>query len=106
MRDMRHLIRILVGECLEKRPFGRPRTTQENNKLDHKEAGKWIELAQDRVQRLALVLVVLDFGYGARIPVGAGEFSHHRVQTGSGAQPASYSMGNSGSFPGGKAAGA
>jgi hypothetical protein len=39
-------------------------------------------------------------------PLGAGNFSHHRVQTGSGAHPASYPMGNRGSFPGGKAAGA
>jgi hypothetical protein len=30
----------------------------------------------------------------------------HVVQTGSGADPASYSMGTGGSFPGGKAAGA
>jgi hypothetical protein len=38
---------------------------------------------------------------------GAGNFSlNHRVQTGSGAHPASYSMGTSGSLPGGKAAGA
>jgi len=36
----------------------------------------------------------------------AGNFSlHHRVQTGSGAHPASYPMGTRGSFPGGKAAG-
>jgi len=39
--------------------------------------------------------------------LGAGNFSlHHRVQTGSGAHPASYPMGIRGSFPGGKAAGA
>jgi hypothetical protein len=30
---------------------------------------------------------------------------HHRVQTGSGAHPASYPMGARGSFPRGKAAG-
>jgi hypothetical protein len=42
-----------------------------------------------------------------RIPAKAGNFSlHHRVQTGSGAHPASYPMGTRGSFPGGKAAGA
>jgi hypothetical protein len=34
------------------------------------------------------------------------EFSLHRVQTGSGAHPASYPMGISGSLPVGKAAGA
>jgi hypothetical protein len=39
--------------------------------------------------------------------VGAGNFSlHHRVQTGSGAHPASYPTGTGGTFPGGKAAGA
>jgi hypothetical protein len=44
---------------------------------------------------------------GVRVPVGAGNFSlHHRVQTGSGAHPVSYPMGNRGSFPGGKEAGA
>jgi hypothetical protein len=53
-------------------------------------------------------------GYGlddrcstVRFPAGAGNFSlHHRVQNGSGAQPASYLMGTRGSFPRGKAAGA
>jgi hypothetical protein len=39
-------------------------------------------------------------------PVRAGNFSpHHCIQTGSGSHPASYPMGISGSFPGGKAAG-
>jgi hypothetical protein len=42
---------------------------------------------------------------GVRFPVGAGNFSlHHRLQTGSGAHPASYPMGTGGSFPGSKAA--
>jgi hypothetical protein len=41
-----------------------------------------------------------------RFPAGAGNFSlHHRVQNGSGAHPASYSMCTRGSLPGGKAAG-
>jgi hypothetical protein len=36
-----------------------------------------------------------------RVPAGTGNFSlHHRVHTGSGAHPASYPMGNRGSFPG------
>jgi hypothetical protein len=44
---------------------------------------------------------------GVRVPTGAGNFSrHHRVQTGSGAHPASYPMGTRASFPGGKATGA
>jgi hypothetical protein len=42
-----------------------------------------------------------------RFPAGAGNFSlRHRVQDGSGAHPASYPMGTTGSFLGGKAAGA
>jgi len=42
---------------------------------------------------------------GVRFPVGTGNFSlRNHVQTGSGAQPASYPMSKSGSFPGGKAA--
>jgi hypothetical protein len=41
------------------------------------------------------------------IPGGAGNFCLRcRIQTGSGAHPASYPMGAWGSFPGGKAAGA
>jgi hypothetical protein len=44
---------------------------------------------------------------GVRFPAGAGNFFlHHRVQTGSGAHPASYPMGTRGSFPGGKNDGA
>jgi hypothetical protein len=48
-------------------------------------------------------------GWGSRVrlPGGTGNFSlNHCVQNGSGAHPASYPMGNRGSFPGGKAAGA
>jgi len=42
---------------------------------------------------------------GVPIQAGAGNFClRHRVQTGSGAHPASYSMGNRGYFPEGKAA--
>jgi hypothetical protein len=47
-----------------------------------------------------------DRGSRFRFLAGAGNFSlHHRVQNGSGAPSASYSMGTRGSFPGGKAAG-
>jgi hypothetical protein len=43
---------------------------------------------------------------GVRVPVGTGNFSlHHRVQTGCGSHPASYPVGNRGSFLGGKASG-
>jgi hypothetical protein len=46
-----------------------------------------------------------DWGSRFRFPAGAGNFSfHHRVQNGSGAHPASYPMGTSGSFPRVKAA--
>jgi hypothetical protein len=48
-----------------------------------------------------------DRGSRVRVLAGAGNFYlHHRVQTGSGAHPASYLMGTGDSFPGGKAAGA
>jgi hypothetical protein len=40
-----------------------------------------------------------------RFPAGAGNFSLHRVQNGSGAHPASYLMGTGDCFPGDKAAG-
>jgi hypothetical protein len=58
------------------------------------------------------ISVGLALGYGLddrgfRVPAGAGNVSlYHRVQNGSGAHPASYSMDIRGSFPGGKAAGA
>jgi hypothetical protein len=46
-------------------------------------------------------------GSRVRFLMGAGNFSlHHRVQNGSVAHPASYPMGTTDSFPGGKAAGA
>jgi hypothetical protein len=44
--------------------------------------------------------------FEVRFPAGAGNFSlHHRVQNGSGAHPASYSMGTRDSFPGVKRSG-
>jgi hypothetical protein len=46
-------------------------------------------------------------GSRVRFPAGAENFSlHHRVRKGSGTHPASYPIGNRGSFFGGKAAGA
>jgi hypothetical protein len=48
-----------------------------------------------------------DRGSRFRFPAGAGNFFlHHRVQTGSGAHPASYPMGTGDFFPEGKTAGA
>jgi hypothetical protein len=56
---------------------------------------------------LALGYGLDDRGSRVRLPAGAGNFSlHHRVQDGSGAHPASYSMGTRCSFPGSKAVGA
>jgi hypothetical protein len=56
---------------------------------------------------LALSYGLDDRGSGFRFPSWAGNFSlHHRVQNASGVHPASYPMGNRGSFPGGKTAGA
>jgi len=44
-----------------------------------------------------------DRGSGVRFPARSGNFSLlHRVHTGSGAQPASYSFGTGGCFPGGR----
>jgi hypothetical protein len=62
--------------------------------------------------RNSSVGIVADYGMddrmiGVRIPTGAGNFSfHHRIQTGTGAHPASYSVGTRVSFLGGTAAGA
>jgi hypothetical protein len=48
-----------------------------------------------------------DRGSRVRFPTEAGNFSlHHRVQTCSGAHPASYPMGTGGSYTGDKVAGA
>jgi hypothetical protein len=66
-----------------------------------------------RTRIINIVIVGIALGYGlddwgskVRFPAGAGNFSlQHSVQNGSGAHPASYPMGNTGSFPGGKAAG-
>jgi hypothetical protein len=45
-----------------------------------------------------------DQGSRIQVPAGAGNSSlHHRIQNGSGAHPASYSMSTRGSFPGGEA---
>jgi hypothetical protein len=62
--------------------------------------------SRDSSVGIALGYRLDDRGSRVRFPVGAGNFSlHHRVQTGSGAHPASYPMGTGGSFTRGKAAG-
>jgi hypothetical protein len=55
---------------------------------------------------IALGYVLDDRGIRFLFPAGAGNFSLHHVQNGSGAHSASYPMGTRGSFPGSKAAGA
>jgi hypothetical protein len=63
--------------------------------------------SRDSSVGIALGYGLDDRGSKVRFPVGAGNTSlDHRVQNGSGAHPASYSMGTRGSFAGGKAAGA
>jgi hypothetical protein len=59
------------------------------------------------------LLTSLSLGSAVGIPTGYGMDDRgvgvsllHTVQTGSGADPASYPMGTMGSFPGGKATGA
>jgi hypothetical protein len=55
--------RVLVGKPEGKRPLGRPRRRWEDNiKLDLQDVGggcgDWMELAQDRDRRRALVMTV------------------------------------------------
>jgi hypothetical protein len=68
--------------------------------------GRGLEILDSSVG-IALGYGLDDQGSSVRLPAGTGNFSlHHRVQNGSGAHPATYPMGNGGSFPGGKTAGA
>jgi hypothetical protein len=60
MEDMRGAYRVLVWRPEGKRPLGRPtRRWEENIKMDLQEVGwgcmDWIDLAQDRDRRRALV---------------------------------------------------
>jgi hypothetical protein len=64
-----------------------------------------IKESRDSSVGIALGYGLDDRGSRVRFPAEAGNFSfHHSVQNGSGTHPASYQMGTSGSFPGGKAA--
>jgi hypothetical protein len=58
--------------------------------------------SRDSSVGIALGYGLDDRGSRVRFPVGAGDFSLHRVQNGSGAHPDSYPMFTRGSFPGGK----
>ena len=58
--------RVLVGKPEGKRPLGRPgRRWEDNIKMDLQEVGRgrgdWMELAQDRDRRRALVGMVREF---------------------------------------------
>jgi hypothetical protein len=62
--------------------------------------------SRDSSVGIALGYGLDDRGSRVRFPAGAGNFSLHRVQNGSGAHSASYLVGTRDSFSGGKAAGA
>jgi hypothetical protein len=58
-----------------------------------------LNLCRDSSVGIAIGYGLEDRMIGVQFPAGAGNFSlRHRVQTGSGAHPASYSMGIGGSF--------
>jgi len=66
MGERRGEYRVLVGKPEGKRPLGRPRHRWEDNiKVNLQEVGcggvDWINLAQDRDRRRALVNVVMNF---------------------------------------------
>ena len=66
MGEDRGVHRVLVGKPEGKRPLGRPRRRWEDNiKMDLQDVGggrgDWMELAQDRDKRRALVGTVRDF---------------------------------------------
>jgi hypothetical protein len=65
MGERRVVYRILVGRPEGKRPLGRPRRRYADNiKSDFREKGidgaNWIRLAQDKVQWLAFVSMVMN----------------------------------------------
>jgi hypothetical protein len=63
-----------------------------------------VNKSRDSSVGIAIGYAMNDRGSRVRFPAEAGNFSHHRVQNGSGIHPASYPIGTRYSFPGGKAA--
>jgi hypothetical protein len=62
---MKNAYKIFIGKSERKRPIGRPRHKwQDNIKMDHKEIRHegvdWFPLAQDGVQHLAAVNMVMN----------------------------------------------
>jgi hypothetical protein len=65
MGERRGVYRVWVGKTEGKRPLGRPRRRWEDNiKISRQEVGcggmDWIQLAQDRDRRRALVTAVMN----------------------------------------------
>ena len=65
MEEGRGVHKVLVGKPEGKRPFGRARRRWEDNiKMDLQEVGRgcgdWMEVAQDRDRRRALVSTVMN----------------------------------------------
>ena len=66
MEQSRNAYRVLEGKPEGKRSLGRPRRRREDNiKMDLREvssdAGYWIDLAEDRVQRQAYVRELIKY---------------------------------------------
>jgi len=75
MGERRGVDRVLVGKTEGKRPLGLPRRRWEDHiKMDLQQVGcgcmSWIELAQDRDRRRALVNAVMNL----RVSIKCGEF--------------------------------
>jgi hypothetical protein len=84
-----------------------PVTKQERSSFRYCSAHQVLTKSRDSSVGIALGYGMNDRGSRVQFPAGAGNFSlHHRVQNGSGAHPASYTMGTRVSYRGGKAAGA
>jgi hypothetical protein len=72
-----------------------------NRTLNHLKSSYTFRMSRDSSVDIALGYGLDDRSSRVRLPAGAGNFSLlHRVQTGSGAHPASYPVGTRGSFPG------